>query len=493
MIRRNEGLDAARYDAFGDAITDQRTPTAQVDFVYGIQSVQCETFASGTGAGNSASGGLVSVTSGTDALGMATTQSLRQVRYRPGQGAQARLTALFSAPLAYQTQLAGFGNATSGYYFGYYDVAGSVPEFGAAHVYGGAVEIQTLTVSTGSSTAENITITLNGTAVTDVTVTNSGSTTTTASEIAAYDYGSTGSGWDAQAIGSTVVFVCRRAGDESAGAFTLSGATSAVGTFAQTKNGAANTFDFVPQSSWNGASLAGAFDPTKGNIYRIDISYLGFGPARFFIANPSDGAPLLVHTIYNVNARTTPVLSNPGLSLRWVAANLGATSAATLQGASGATFVTGLRLDQSVNSVATGEVSYTAGGGAGTETAILSIEPRREFGGVAMRGHLRILEIAAAWEGTKVATLRVYRNATLTATDYQYEDQTASMAIYDTSATAFTGGRLIATEPLAKSDSRKIDFSALDLLFGLGESLTVTIQSSANGEVDASALWAEEP
>ena len=105
--------------AFGEINTADNTPTCQVDFVYGINT----TLVSNTVSNNatvSATNGMAVLTTGTQVNSVALLTTLNYVKYRPGQGAKSRFTALFTTGVTGSTQIAGtIGNGTDGVAFGY--------------------------------------------------------------------------------------------------------------------------------------------------------------------------------------------------------------------------------------------------------------------------------------------------------------------------------------------------------------------------------------
>jgi len=101
-------------------------------------------------------------------------------------------------------------------------------------------EVQILTLSAKSTTAENITITLDGDALATVAVTDqtAGDAGDTADEIAAADYSGVGTGWTAVSDGvSKVTFTSLDYLPGHQGTYSLSSATTAAGTFAQSVYG----------------------------------------------------------------------------------------------------------------------------------------------------------------------------------------------------------------------------------------------------------------
>jgi hypothetical protein len=92
---------------------------------------------------------------------------------------------------------------------------------------------------------------------------------------------------------------------------------------------------FIPQSTWNvdrfnsttvsSTNPSGVLlNPAKGNVYKIQYQWLGFGIINFFIENPSTGVLTLVHRIQFANANTTTSLKNPTMQLMAAVSNTAA-------------------------------------------------------------------------------------------------------------------------------------------------------------------------
>ena len=126
-------FESRHMGAFGDLIAQPLEPILQIDFVYGIFTQTGTTAASGTGAAVDTNAGRLRIQNGTSNGGSASFTSVRPIRYRPGQGIDARFTAAFTAGVASSTQVVGVGDATNGYFFGYNGTA-----FGVMHRNGGS-------------------------------------------------------------------------------------------------------------------------------------------------------------------------------------------------------------------------------------------------------------------------------------------------------------------------------------------------------------------
>jgi hypothetical protein len=96
------------------------------------------------------------------------------------------------------------------------------------------------------------------------------------------------------------------------------------------------TTQTVTQSNWNGDKFDGTgdsgvtIDVTKGNIFWLDVEWLGVGDVRtgFFI----DGKPVVAHTFYNTNKNSTTYMTTACLPLRYEIENTaGQTGSSTMR------------------------------------------------------------------------------------------------------------------------------------------------------------------
>jgi len=467
--------------AFGELLTGQLSPVIQVQYPYNLNSTIVTQQNNQSGSASVVSS-MAQLSTGAAANSSSTLLSNDSIFYEPGLGVRARFTGMFTTGVANSEQIIGIGDAGEGFFFGYNGTS-----FGILRRRGGSPEIRTLTVSTASSTAENITITLDGTADATVAVTNSGNTTTTANEIAAHDYSDVGRGWTAKAVGSTVVFTSR---DDSSrtGTYSLSGASTAVGTFAQTLAGAAPTDSWVAQASWNGDDifdgngLTGVtIDPTKLNVFQIDFQYLGAGLIRFYIEDSDDGELHLVHAIEYSNNFTVPSIDNPTMGMFMRVENTSNTSDLTLSSASFGAFTDGAKFNIGPKIGIEGQKNLS---GTSAETPIVSFRVKEVFHGKQNRSKIKINYIAASVEHTKPCFINFYGNATLTGASFSDIDSNTSPIQKDTSATAATGGTFFFGIPLGKTGQVLMDLKD-DLSmgeFGPGTVITATIApNSGNG------------
>lgn len=443
---------------FGSLHTENMTPIYQYDAVYGLNDSLVKTTNNSSGAVTH-SNNLFVCSTGTTIGGFGTLQSVRRLRYRPGQGSITRFTALWSAPVANSIVIAGCGTSESGYYFGYNGTA-----FGVLHVTGGVREIQTLTVTTASTSTQPAQVTLNGVSYT-VPMTNNGSTLRTAYELSQGSFGA----WQAQASGSTVIFIAGSAGN-NAGAFSIAqsgAATPVAGTYAETLAGAASTDTWVAQADWNYDKLNGTgpsgftLDPTKGNIFQVDMQYLGFGQVKmscYVTSSNNNGTWTPVHVFNFPNTRATPHTSQPSLPFTMAAYSAGSTTNVSVATASFAGFVEGqlaftgprMSYDDSSTTVSTG--AYYA---------LMTVRNDNVYRSRPNQSIVNLMNFGGAHDDATPVTLYLIRNGTLVGTPNFQPWSASSCTSVDTAATTVTiadNSQILFSIPLGGSGDGMYEF-----------------------------------
>lgn len=468
--------------AFGELLVAEPTPVVQLQFPYNINTDIIEKRENNAGT-ITQSGGMAVIQSGASVNSAAHMLSRATLKYGSGQGAEERFTALFTTGQANSTQLAGIGDVGDGLFFGY---NGST--FSVLRREQGKPEIQTLTISAGAVTSSgNITIAVDGVDKV-VAVALNDTAREVAVKIADADFDDTGLGWTATVNNATIIFKAWSDGNKS-GSFTLTDTdtTGAAGTFAETVAGASTTNNWIAQSSWNADKFDGTgssgvtLDPTKGNVYRINYQWLGFGLITFSIEDPDDGEYHAVHRIKYANANTTPSLQNPTLPLHVMSKNTSNTSNLTIKTSSMGGFVEGKVVDLGL--LNSGNNNITTLGT--TELPILSIKNKLVYQGTINRVRIKPLFLSLATLATKPIIFRIRFNPTLTGTPAFSDVSANSVMSVDTASTGLIGGREVFATTLAKEDSLIIDFSLLRKMLNPGDIVTITAEavSGANHEV----------
>jgi len=477
----NQSVSDLPLAAFGEVNTIQSTPIEQIMYVYGIGD-KTEVFAGASGSVNVADS-LVNCTTGTTIGGYGVARSKRALIYRPGEGAEARFTAIFTTGVANSLQFAGLFSATDAFCFGY---DGS--NFGILHRYGGALEIQTIQITNSASGAETVTLTLNNT-IFSIPVTN-GSVQFNAREIGEYLELNT-SDWRVDIIDDSVTILAQSVGDK-AGTFSISSTGTLTGSFSEEQVGVDNTSDWTYLSSWNGLG-ANWLDPTKGNVYKIEFQYLGFGAVNFFIEHPDTGRLILIHQLKYTNRNTSTSVRNPSLKCGWASASLGSTTDLSVKGASMYIATQGIRVkrEESHSYVNTKNISTT-------DTNLITIKNLITFNNIPNLSEIIPIILTGASESNKTTIITVVKNATIDGTqNFEYFSEDENIALIDTAGTTYTAGdgKVIATTVISPTGvSPEIMFENLKVVLIPGDTLTclARLSGGAASDVTISISWDED-
>ena len=472
-------LMSAKSSAFGDTLNVELKPVVDITAVYGVRDDLNQLTSSGGSITDSEGDFLLQT--GTSSGGSAILCSKRPLVYMAGVGAECRVTGRFTTPVANSIQAVGMFSDINGMFFGY-----NGTDFGVMHRHSGGFEIRRLTINTASDASATATVTLNGVAYTaSVTV---ASAAVNAQEIASgLRAGAAGDLWNIQSIGDDVVFMYKGDGAKN-GTYSLAVDTgSLAGTFSQDHAGATNTEDWTAQADWN-VDTCSWLDTSKGNIFKFEYAYLGYGPLKFSVFDPAIRDFTLVHVVDWPNANSKPNFSNPSMRVGWVAKSLGSTTNLTVAGASGMLALQG----RGGSWKPFGHSGVKAG--VTTETAVLSLQSRFYFNNRANAGIAHIKSISISTDSTKGGIFRVYKNPTIAGTPlWEYEEQDESIMLVDSAGTTVSGVPVLATYVVGPTGSSTIDLEELDIDMMAGDKFTITAErvSGSAAEMTASVTWGE--
>ena len=475
---------------FGSVHAESLTPIFQIDAVYGINTSEEVTttglgYDPGPGAPGANTGSvtaandLFTCATGTTIYSFGTMQSRRRLRYRSGQGVIGRFTALWSAPAALSTVVAGFGSGESGFFFGY-----SGTTFGILHSTGNVREIQTFAVTAAATSGGAATFTLNGLDYSQ-TLAVSATVTLTANNIASKSF----PGWSVEARGSTVIFLANSSGNK-AGTFSVTpGATGLTGTYAETLAGDATADTFIPQTSWNGDKCDGTgasgftLDKTKGNVFQIGIAWLGFGPVAFSIMQPSVAGNnsnwIVVHTINNPNSRTSVHSNQPSFPFTMAAYSGGSTTNVSVSVGSVGGFIEGVKRFTGPRQTYFNTAAVTSSTSA--YIPIISIRNDFVYATRANQSVINLLSVGGAANGNTNSSTSFFliKNAALTgpvswaawaATSCTYTDSGA------TGCTFSSNDQVVWTGSISQAGQFVFPFTD-DIMLQPGETITIAVRS----------------
>jgi hypothetical protein len=115
------------------------------------------------------------------------------------------------------------------------------------------------------------------------------------------------------------------------------------------------------------------------------------------------------------------------------------------------------------------------------EKVLLTVKNSTSFFGYTNRVKLGMELVSMACDGNQPARVNIYRDCTLsTSANFISWSSNISPMVYDTSSTSFSGGRLLFSFFLSKSDAKEFDFVDHDIYLNNGQTVSITMASSAN-------------
>lgn len=463
--------------AYDEVLTANNTPTIQLTAHYGILDDALTAELGGTTA---AANNKFSASTGTGASNVAAVLSRREAQYRAGQGLTCRLSAIFNTGVDNNTQQAGFINSEGALAFGY-----NGSEFGILRATGGALESQLLTITTPASLATDATITIDGNAFT-VPLT-SGTEEHNAFEIAV-SLTSQVAGWRFTSNGATVRALAQLP-DFGSGLFAFSHATAAA-AWAQDVAAALPAETWINKADWN-VNPDIDINPQLGNIYQIQMEYLGFGGITFSIEDPETSKMTVVHVINYANTSTETSVSAPVFRVGWASRNTGNTTSVTVSGASAATFNEGrIILDAATKGLCSTQAAVNT-----TATNILSFRNRIFFNGKANRAEIIPLLLDLASDTTKTAIFEIFEDPTYSGSPaFEFFDEQTSLLEYSTTSVTVSGGKRIGCFLVTSGASKSIDLSKVLNFISPMRSFAISARVSSGGasDMDASINWLDD-
>lgn len=256
----------------------------------------------------------------------------------------------------------------------------------------------------------------------------------------------------------------------------------------------------VAQADWDdpldGTGKSGmTLDKTKGNVWKIQFQYLGFGAIVLSVEDSATGGFTEAHRILYANFNTTPSVHNPNFHHTMWVNNKATTSNMVLKSASYAFFIEGKTRYQEIHQPqqSSGEKQTTT---VTSEVAIVTIRNKSSY--VSKTNFIDVLleNITASIEAgaaNNLAKIRIVRNATLGGFP-SYNDISTSDSVvdFDVAGTTVTGGKELFSTPLAgKNDKAIIPLSDYEFILAPGETVTVAGSSANSATINASLLWKE--
>jgi len=223
-----------------------------------------------------------------------------------------------------------------------------------------------------------------------------------------------------------------------------------IGVTVRTSTSGSPVDTFVAQASWNidkmdGTGVSGiTIDFSKGQIFLIDLQWLGSGRVRFgFDVN---GYAYYCHQVNNANLLILPYMNTACLPVHWAIHNTGAASGATTMQANCATVIS--EGDNDVPSALHFGVGNTTmiASISTTRTALITIRPTLTFNSLVNRSRISNIEFDVYNnDGTTGGYWELVYNGTLGGSPSYHSVDSNSGVEFDVAGTTCTGGIVIAS------------------------------------------------
>ncbi|MCK5615391.1 hypothetical protein KAR91_76715, partial [Candidatus Pacearchaeota archaeon] len=397
-----------------------------------------------------------------------------------------------------------------GAYFGY-----DKTSFGILHRRFGSIEIRTIEITSAADAGGgDFVITMDGTAVT-VTVGASATISEVTAAIVAKtdDFANAGRGWLVHTDDNVNVEFISFVSENATGTFSFVDTDSGVtaGVFQQDTTeveGSAPTETWVAQADWNADPLDGSgpsglnfstsnteFSPSNLNIYQVTFQYLGAGPIKYYIENPSNGRLILVHTVVSAGVTENAVFRDPSLRLSVIIkTDTGYTGGAlTVKTASMGGFVQGKQTDIGVNNSASGSKTTTTT----TPINILTIHNEVDFLGKENKVNvIPSFMTVSALGGNKSVLIEIVEEPTEVGGTVALTkvDSANSPMEFDVAGTTIVGGTVIFPVIIESGQSKEIDLTRFGFVLRPGARWVITarlITTGTNAAVSVGVTWLE--
>jgi len=254
------------------------------------------------------------------------------------------------------------------------------------------------------------------------------------------------------------------------------------------------------QASWNLDKLDGTgtsgqtLDTSKHNTYVIDFIWQGAGKVRFGVV--LNGVIVYCHQLTLGNSLTVPYLRTPSLPIRFEISNTGTSASTTTMNISSVCLAkenSGPLTPSLVFSASRLAVKITSNA---TLKPLISVRPKTTFNGITNRVVIKPFRYSV-YANQQAIYYRIYLNPTLTGAAFT-SAATSSAAEYDVTATAITGGTLIAEGYCPAANGVNLTeadflFLGLDLAGTVQDTITIATVSIAGGNSDTYGIigWRE--
>lgn len=252
---------------------------------------------------------------------------------------------------------------------------------------------------------------------------------------------------------------------------------------------------WTTQANWN-SNTCPWLTPQFGNVYQIDLQWLGYGAIRFYIEDINTGDFTLVHTIFYAGTSVDVSIMNPSLPIEMININTTNNTNITMYSPSAMAFQECPSIADYDNPLSVFRTVHTSKASVSTETPILLMKNDTTLSGITNRLIMDFSLTNLLTASNKTSHFRFIRNPTLGGTPPVYTNVllNQSPALYDGTLTGVTYSAGTGIErfhaSLNPSDRLTQDLHPIGLNLLPGETLLVTgMTAGTNGDMDVSLFW----
>ncbi len=260
----------------------------------------------------------------------------------------------------------------------------------------------------------------------------------------------------------------------------------------------AGTEYWTYRSQWNVDRMDGTgpskqvIDFSKGNVFRINYQWLGFGAINYYIEESTTGRFMLVHRETYANNNLFTSVQDPSFQMYTLCENKTNNTDVQLKVACFAGMLEGdvvrLGLTFGIDNLKT--VSGTT-----VLTNILTIRSKALYNGFPHHVPVSLTKMSMGTEGLRNVVVYILLNATVAGTlTWTDVDTNSSVVEYNTTGTDVTGGRQLSVLAMGKNDARDVDLSGMNIHLEPNDTMTIAAKVTANGSSDVvtSFTWYED-
>lgn len=288
-------------------------------------------------------------------------------------------------------------------------------------------------------------------------------------------------------------------GDTSNGYFfAIDDTNSTEFTIVHVNNG---TYTYYDQSTWNVDTMDGGnddanpsgqnLDITKGNVYKIEFQYLGFGAINFFIEDKNTGKFQLVHQIKYTNTNTLTSLANPTLGGFFAVDNGSGTNDQSVKITS---FAMGVQGKVSTENGLTNSYEVLNKNSTLLNGHLMTIRSRANYGGVENLIKATLTQISIINESTSTEFIELIENGTFTGVSYSDINTNNSTVEVDVAGTYTIGtGKVLTAWGVPKSGASPVNQIIKELGYFIQDNSSLSLVTKQNSnDISGVLTWSED-